>query len=344
MDDNKIILDKVELKNLEDIHKKLSDKKDADKVKSIILLSKGWTYQQIEEVLLLDERTIHRYRNKFIVGGVEELLDNKYKGKFCMLTPNEKKRLVKELRKNIYPNAAAICNLVKKRFGKIYTPQGIVPLLHSLGFSYKKTKPIPGKLDPLEQEAFIKEYKKARKKKKKIYFFDSVHPTYNMQPDYAWLPTNEETYIKSNPGRQRLNIVGAYSPDDNSIIASDYESVDADAVCDMIKKIRKSNPDTEWEMLILDNARYNYNKKVFKIAAKLKIELKYLPAYSPNLNLIERLWHLLKKEVLANKYYPRYEDFKENCLRFLRRRSKDFKEKLAGLMTEKFHLFPLADN
>jgi transposase len=344
MDDDKIILDKVELKNLEEMHRKLSEKKDADKVKAIILLSKGWSYPQIEEALLLDERTIHRYRNKYILGGVEDLLDNKYKGKFCKLSESEKKQLSKEFRKNIYPNAAAVCNFIKKRFGKRYTPQGIVPLLHSLGFSYKKTKPIPGKLDPLKQEAFIKEYEKAKKQEKKLYFCDSVHPTYNMQPDYAWLPTREETFVKSNPGRQRLNIVGAYSPDDNSIIASDYESVDADAICDLMKKIRKANPCAEWEMLILDNARYNYNKKVFNTAAELKIELKYLPAYSPNLNLIERLWHLLKKEVLANRYYERYEDFRESCLRFLRRRSKEFKEKLAGLMTENFHLFPLADN
>ena len=127
MDDNKIILDKVELRNLEDIHRKLSDKKDADKVKAIILLSKGWSYNQIEEALLLDERTMHRYRNKYILGGVEDLLENKYKGKFSKLSEKEKKQLSKELRKNIYPNAASICNFVRKKFGKIFTPQGIVP-------------------------------------------------------------------------------------------------------------------------------------------------------------------------------------------------------------------------
>lgn len=344
MEETKIILDKTELMYLENIHLSLNDKKDADKVKAIILLSKGWTYSQIEEALLLDERTIHRYRNKYLSGGIDELLDNKYKGGFCRLTSKEKKQLTEELNRTIYSNASAVCNFIRKKFNKKYTPQGVVPLLHSLGFSYKKTKPIPGKLDPIKQEEFKNEYEKMRNDGKKAYFFDSVHPTYNMMPDYAWLATNKETHVKSNPGRQRINIIGAYSPNDNGIIASDYETVNSESVCDLLKKIRKANTLADNLVLILDNARYNHNKKVIEKAEKLEIELKFLPAYSPNLNLIERLWHLLKKEVLSNRYYETFDEFCESCMKFLHNKSKPFKKKLSGLMTEKFHMFPLSEN
>jgi transposase len=245
------------------------------------------------------------------------------------------------LRKNIYSNSISICNFIKKTFGKTYTPQGLVPLLHSIGFSYKKTKSVPGKLNAENQEKFLKEYKKARKKGKKVYFGDSVHPTYNMLPDYAWLLTGEETHIKSNPGRQRINIFGVYSPNDQSIIASDYETVNADTVLDILRKIRNANRDDIPLLLILDNARYNYNKRVSGLAKELKIELKYLPAYAPNLNLIERLWHFMKHEVQANRYYETFDEFKNSCNKFLTQRNKLFKKKLSSLMTEKFHLFPI---
>jgi len=341
MSETIIPLSKSDIKTLEEIHACLSDKGDADKVKAIILLGKGWSYPQIEEALLLNERTIHRYRHKFLIGGIDELLDNKYKGGFCKLSCEERNQLAEELRKNIYSNSISICNFIRKTFGKIYTPKGLVPLLHRIGFSYKKTKSIPGKLNTEDQEKFIKVYKKARKQGKKIYFLDSVHPTYNMLPDYAWLPTGEETHIKSNPGRQRINIFGAYSPNDQSIIAHNYETVNADTVLDILRKIKKINFDNIPLLLILDNARYNYNKKVRQLAKKLKIKLKYLPAYAPNLNLIERLWHLMKKEVQANRYYETFDEFKSSCMKFLGQHSGSFKEKLSSLMTENFHLFPM---
>ena len=47
------------------------------------------------------------------------------------------------------------------------------------------------------------------------------------------------------------------------------------------------------------------------------IELLYLPPYSPNLNLVERLWKFVKKKCLWSKYYANFEDFKEaimDCL------------------------------
>ena len=335
-----IKLSKRDILTLEDIHACLTNKSDADKVKAIILLGKGWSYSQIEEALLLDERTIHRYRNKFLIGGVDELLENKYKGGFSKLTCEEKNLLAEELRKNIYPSTISICNYIEKTFGKKYTPQGLVPLLHSIGFSYKKTKAVPGKLKFEEQEKFVEEYEKARKGGKKVYFGDSVHPTYNMLPDYAWLPKGEETHIKSNPGRQRINIFGVYSPNDCSIISSDYETVNADSVMDILKKIKKANPENAPIVLILDNARYNYNKKVRALAKELKIKLKYLPSYAPNLNLIERLWHLMKLEVQSNKYYETFEEFKNSCMKFLKRKNALFKQKLSLLMTENFHIFP----
>ncbi len=69
--------------------------------------------------------------------------------------------------------------------------------------------------------------------------------------------------------------------------------------------------------LILDNARYQHGHLVIDLAAQLGIELLFLPPYSPNLNLIERLWKFIKKEGLYSHYSESFADFKlaiTNCL------------------------------
>ena len=91
--------------------------------------------------------------------------------------------------------------------------------------------------------------------------------------------------------------------------------------------------------LVLDNARYQKCAVVQALAASLKIELLYLPSYSPNLNLIERLWRFVRKESLNSTYYEKFEDFSaaiDGCLDGL---STVHKGEMETLMTHKFQLF-----
>ena len=69
--------------------------------------------------------------------------------------------------------------------------------------------------------------------------------------------------------------------------------------------------------MVLDGAAYNRAKKVRECAKKLRIDLIYLPAYSPNLNVTERLWKFMKKKVTVNTYYEGFDDFKNALTNFL---------------------------
>ncbi len=65
--------------------------------------------------------------------------------------------------------------------------------------------------------------------------------------------------------------------------------VNTETMCELLRKITAmglAGPIT----LVLDNARYQRNAVVQALAKQLGIALMYLPSYSPNLNLIERLW------------------------------------------------------
>ena len=60
----------------------------------------------------------------------------------------------------------------------------------------------------------------------------------------------------------------------------------------------------------MDNARYQHCELVQNYAKELNIELLFLPSYSPNLNLIERVWKWVKKDCLYCKYYEKFDCFK----------------------------------
>src|SRR4051794_7568196 len=91
--------------------------------------------------------------------------------------------------------------------------------------------------------------------------------------------------------------------------------------------------------LVLDNARYQKCALVMDLAKALGIELLYLPSYSPNLNLIERLWRLIKWEALYGHYHATFADFKAAIEKTVAELPGKYKEKLASLMTLKFQVF-----
>jgi transposase len=91
--------------------------------------------------------------------------------------------------------------------------------------------------------------------------------------------------------------------------------------------------------LVLDNARYQKCELVRTVAEKLKIELLYLPPYSPNLNLIERLWKLVKKKCLYGKYYQEFPQFVEAISSFVKNAHKTNKEEVDSLLTLRFQTF-----
>ena len=91
--------------------------------------------------------------------------------------------------------------------------------------------------------------------------------------------------------------------------------------------------------LVLDNARYQKCAVVQDLAERLHIELLYLPSYSPNLNLIERLWKFVKKQCLYSKYYADYEAFTQAISYCLQHTHDLHKKELDSLLTLRFQTF-----
>src|SRR3990167_1198579 len=91
----------------------------------------------------------------------------------------------------------------------------------------------------------------------------------------------------------------------------------------------------------MDNACYQKCKLVMLMAEEFKLKLLFLPPYSPNLNIIERLWKFIKKKSLNSKYYEKFSEFKAAILEALEKSKGEFKEELKTLLVLKFQMFSI---
>ena len=325
---------------LEEFHRACLDKKTADRIKAILLIADGFTYAQIEKILLLDERTLNRYKRIYREQGIDGLTANNYQGRSYKLDEDQIRQLKQELDSRLYSTAEEVSEYVKKTFGIQYSVQGMVQTLRRIGYRYKKTTGVPGKADPEKQQRFVTMYKRRYKycgEDEKVYFMDGSHPTYNSHAGYGWIATGKRFAVKSQDGRKRINLMGAYDPKAAEPIVREYETLNQESTIDFLNQLQARNGDKKIH-IICDNVPYQHAKAVKKTAKDLGIHLIYLPGYSPNLNLIERYWGFLKKKVLVNKHYETFEQFKDSILKFSKNRSKRLKRELFKYIPEKFHL------
>jgi len=339
-DMNNYSLSKQQLAELEQKHRKLRDRRQADRVKAVIALSKGWSAATISEILLLDEKTSRNYFNRYQHGGLAALLEDDYVGAEPKLTEQQMKTLETYLDDHILPDAKTVIAYIEKQYKVRYSLSGVTDLLHRMGFSYKKPTHVPGKQNPAQQQAFLNEYEQLRAAKGEndpIYFADATHPQHNSIPTYGWIKTGKEKELKANCGRQRLNINGAINIETLEPVTGFYDTINAQAAIDLFAKIEAKHPDAEVIYIIIDNARYYRSCLLKEHVEGTKIKLIFLPPYSPNLNLIERYWKLFKKKVLNNRYYETFEEFKRACESFFRKR-KAYLPELKTLLTENFHI------
>jgi transposase len=339
------ILTDNEVLVLREAHRTIKDKKLADRIKAILMLHNGFTPDQISLALLFDRITLSRYVKKFKADGIKGLLEFRYKGGQTRLTILQESELKKFLQINTKRTSKEIADYILREYKADFSIIGVTKLLHRLGFSYKKPKVVPGKADKLKQNIFLEEYKRLKTGLKitdQIYFADSTHPEHNTKPSYGWILKGKinDKFVKTNTGRERLNLTGAISLNDKKAVILSEKTVNSDSIIKLFKKLLISQPKGKIH-LILDNAPYHHSKKVkFWLKSHTRrIKLVFLPSYSPNLNIIERLWKFFHQKITWNHYFETFEEFKRETLRFFKNIG-DYKTELDSLLTDNFQLLP----
>lgn len=310
-----------ELEILRSAHRdaKRTNANAAYKINAVILLGTGWTLKKVKNALLLDDETLRSYVEKYRTGGIEALLETNHKGRDGLLTHAQEDTLCSELNENIHLTTQSIIEFVNAQFGIRYSSSGMRDLLHRLGYEYKKPKLVPGNPDIDAQEEFVKHYESFMQEKPadaEVLFVDAVHPEHNTMAAYGWIRRGEKKELKTNSGRQRLNLHGAINAQTHEVTVIESPTIDKDSTKQLLEIIEQKYCYASMIYLILDNARYHYSKEIQEWLLGKNIKLVFLPAYSPNLNLIERLWKFFKKKVLYNKYYENVKEFRKACIAF----------------------------
>jgi len=206
---------------------------------------------------------------------------------------------------------------------------------------------IPAKADPEVQAVFLEEQMEprlaeAKAGKRAVFFVDAAH--FVLAPFLGFLWSVVRVFIQAPAGRQRFNVLGALNAITHELITVTNDAyITAESLCELLQKLadlQLTIPIT----IFLDNARYQKCALVFAKATSLNIELCFLPTYSPNLNLIERLWKFVKKQCLYSHYYPDFASFKTAIVTCLSEAPSTHKTALDSLLTLKFQRFQKAQS
>jgi len=204
---------------------------------------------------------------------------------------------------------------------------------------------IPAKADPEQQAAYLDEVleprlAEAKVGKRAVFFVDAAH--FVLSPFLGYLWSALRLFIQAPAGRQRFNVLGALNAITHQLVTVSNDSyITSTQVCQLLSQLAALNlgvPIT----LFLDNARYQKCAVVMATAASLHIELCFLPPYSPNLNLIERLWKFVKKQCLYSHYYADFHSFKAAISNCLSQTHTTHKADLDALLTLRFQRFEKA--
>jgi transposase len=170
-----------------------------------------------------------------------------------------------------------------------------------------------------------------------VYFVDAAHFVFGTFLCCLW--SFVRLYVRAASGRQRFNVLGAWNAITRELTyVTNTTVVNTETMCELLRKIAAQGlvgPIT----LVLDNARYQRNAAVQALAAELNIALLFLPSYSPNLNLIERLWKFLKRRALYGHYHPTFAEFRAAIEEHVAQISTTHRTSLESLMTLNFQQF-----
>jgi transposase len=324
-------------KRLYQQHRKTRDGRVRDRIKVVLAYDAGYSFEEIAQILLLDNKTIRRHLEDY--WNVRKIAPENG-GSSSKLTSEEMNELIIHLQEKTYRYIKDICSYVRQKYQKSYSISGMTNWLHEHKFRYKKPHAVPAKADGKKQEEFIELYrdlKKAIPPDEAIFFVDSVHPQNQARLAFGWILKGKRKKIPTTGRQYRVNIMGGICLDNHRVVYKQSDKIDAKSIQSFLRKLKKACPDKKKIHIILDNAGYHTSKEVKNYAKLLSIEMHYLPPYSPNLNPIERLWKIMHEQVTYNHYYGKFAEFEKAVLNFFSQIGRK-KKILRSRITDNFQI------
>ena len=316
------------------------------KMEAVYFKSQQLPHHEICRLCGITENTLRSYLRDYEAGGLEQLKQlNFYKPASQLM--EHRQSLEELLKANPPATIKQARSLMAAETGIERSPTQVRNFLLRLGLKCRRVGMIPAKADVEKQAEFLEQELQPRLEEataglRKVFFVDAAH--FVLAPFLGFLWSVARLFIQAPSGRQRFNVLGALDAITKEIfLVTNQTYITSLQVCELLTKLAAANTGLPLTV-VLDNARYQRCKLVLAHATSLGIELLFLPPYSPNLNLIERLWKFVKKQCLYSQYYDKFDKFKQAISDCLENASVKHKNELNSLLTLNFQLFEKAQS
>jgi len=318
------------------------------KMEVLWLKSHDLGHGQIAALAGVSRRTVQRYLDQYLEGGLPRLRRCRWHQPQSVLAEH-RGTLEEYFRKHPVRSAKQARAIIEQQTGVCRSLSQVRHFLKDrLGLRWRRTGAIP--VPPTktveeharEQAAFVQEkleprLEQARQGQRQVYFVDAAHFVFAPFLGCVWCAAR--LFVRAASGRKRYNVLGALDAVTHRLIrVTNHEYINAESVCALLRAVAEAAvglPIT----LVLDNARYQKCAVVQTLAESLGIELLYLTSYSPNLNLIERLWRFVRKQSLDSTYYEDFTQFTAAIDQCLDELPTVHKSEMDTLLTHKFQMF-----
>ena len=330
----------VELKKYRD---KQKDKRLALRFVALLMLAKDDAMDNVAEVIGKSVRTVENWLKQYVEKGINSLNSFQYVNKKSYLNPEQIKRTADWVRKTNPASVKEVAGYIREQFNLEYKVESVRIILKKEGLRVITPKIRPGNPPSAEvQKEFVRDYfemKESCEPGAAFLFADGMHLVHQNIAGQCWGDPKNPPVLKTNTGRQRLNILGAYNAETHEFFhLTGEENCNAQKVIKFLELLLKSNRNAPSITLFLDNAKYFKAKIVTDwLDSNPKIQIKFLPANSPNLNLIERFWRFTKGKLVKNHYYEKYKTFRAKVFQFLNN-VHEYVDEFSSLMVEKFQI------
>jgi transposase len=334
-------------KAIERRRKESLDRRVYQRLTAVLAVAAGKTREEVAELLGVSLSQLGEWLRVFRNDGLDALCEIHNKGDPGKLTQPQVEQLKAKVSTGCFRNSDHIRHWIQSTFAVSYSASGVKDLLKRIGVSYHKVTGFLWKANPDKQRAFVervarhqREAKRPDAPRTRRYYVDACHPVWGLDLVFCcWLLVGQRFLVGMGSGRKRLNILGGYCPDDHEYL--DYrltrDNINGEQFVNFLRLLRSTHPRTERFILYVDGARY-YKSPVVKAWLKRHPEfhLSPIPAYSPNVNLIERMWKFLRAKALS-RWHKTFDDMQAAVGEVLDH-LEGYRGELQTLMTERFHI------
>ncbi|MBV8576278.1 MAG: IS630 family transposase, partial [Acetobacteraceae bacterium] len=256
-------------KDIEQRRRNAENRRIYQRLSVLLWIDDGRPREEVAQLAGVSTRQVGQWLRIFRNKGLEPLCTLHYKGDPGRLRPAQIQKLKHQIAQGGFHNTEQVRTWIEETFGVSYSATGVKELLYRIGASYHKVSGFFWKADVQKQKQFVRKYRRHKREagpKTRRYFVDACHPVWGVDLLYScWLLVGQRYYVGVGNGRKRLNILGAYCPDDQDYVdlRLTKENITGEQFVKLLEKLLAKHPDTEKFILYLDNAKY-YSKSVVK--------------------------------------------------------------------------------